>query len=155
LKIAPKANRPPCLDFLHQSHSEPLFFVTFNTKRRVPILATPAVHERFIAFGLEAERRGISVGRYAIMPEHVHLFVRGGPDFILNKWIQMLRRCLSQAITAPMPHWQEGFFDHLLRHDESYTQKWEYVWQNPENAGLCARPEGWPYQGEVVVIDRA
>ena len=25
------------------------------------------------------------------------------------------------------PHWQEGFFDHLLRSSESYDQKWDYV----------------------------
>jgi len=66
----------------------------------------------------------------------------------------MLRRCLSQAITAPLPHWQEGFFDHLLRSDESHAEKWEYVRQNPVRAGLCHQPEEWPYQGEIVLIDR-
>jgi REP element-mobilizing transposase RayT len=149
------ANRPPRLEQVFESYAEPLYFISFNTWRRTEILATPAVHERFITFAREAERRSIAVGRYAIMPDHAHLFVRGGPEFILKKWVQMLRRCLSQAITAPLPHWQEGFFDHLLRHDESYAQKWEYVWQNPENAKLCEKPEDWPYQGEIVVIDRA
>jgi len=51
--------------------------------------------------------------------------------------------------------WQPGFFDHLLRNDESYAQKWEYVRQNPVRAGLVKFTEDWPYQGEVVRIDRA
>ena len=51
--------------------------------------------------------------------------------------------------------WQPGFFDHLLRNDESYAQKWEYVRQNPVRAGLVKSAEDWPYQGEVVRIDRA
>ncbi|MDR3405276.1 MAG: transposase [Chthoniobacter sp.] len=148
-------NRPPRLDLLHQTHAEPLFFVTFNTRARAAILATPAVHQRFITFAREAERRNIAVGRYVIMPDHIHLFVRGGPDFNLASWVRMLRRCLSEAITAPPPHWQEGFFDHLLRHDESYTQKWEYVRQNPVRAALSPTPEQWPHQGEIVLIDRA
>jgi hypothetical protein len=50
--------------------------------------------------------------------------------------------------------WQPGFFDHLLRHDESYAEKWDYVWRNPVRAGLVAKPEDWPYQGEIHVIDR-
>ncbi len=48
-----------------------------------------------------------------------------------------------------------GFFDHLLRNDESYAQKWEYVRQNSVRAGLVESPEDWPYQGEIVYIDRA
>jgi hypothetical protein len=50
------------------------------------------------------------------------------------------------------PRWQEGFFDHVLRSAESYAQKWEYVRMNPVRAGLCASPEQWPYQGEIVPL---
>jgi REP element-mobilizing transposase RayT len=53
------------------------------------------------------------------------------------------------------PFWQPGFFDHVLRNDESYTQKWKYVRENPVRAGLVSRADDWPYQGEFVVIDRA
>ena len=34
------------------------------------------------------------------------------------------------------PIWQKSFIDHILRSDESYGNKWEYVRQNPERAGL-------------------
>jgi len=50
------------------------------------------------------------------------------------------------------PHWQEGFFDHVLRTAESYSQKWDYVRMNPVRAGLCDEPGEWPYQGEIVSI---
>ena len=51
--------------------------------------------------------------------------------------------------------WQPGFFDHLLRHDESYSEKWLYVRENPIRNGLVEKWEDWPYRGEIVVIDRA
>jgi REP element-mobilizing transposase RayT len=51
--------------------------------------------------------------------------------------------------------WQPGFFDHILRTDESYGEKWNYVRENPVRAGLVRTAEEWPYQGEIVVIDRA
>jgi putative transposase len=51
--------------------------------------------------------------------------------------------------------WQPGFVDRLLRNDENYAEKWDYVWRNPVRAGLVNQPEQWPYQGEIFVIDRA
>ncbi len=149
------ANRPLRLDRVFQTHGEALFFVTFNTHRRAAILACEAVHARFVAFARESEGRNIAVGRYVIMPDHVHLFVQGGAGFVLSGWIRMLKRSLSQAIAAGPPHWQEGFFDHLVRHDESYARKWDYVRDNPRRAKLVREEEEWRYQGEVVVIDRA
>jgi hypothetical protein len=50
--------------------------------------------------------------------------------------------------------WQPGFFDHLLRGSESYHEKWRYVRENPVRAGLVSCAEDWPYQGEIVRIDR-
>jgi len=84
-----------------------------------------------------------------IMPDHLHLFVRGSADFELGQWIRMLKRTLSAAISAAPPHWQPGFFDHLMRNGESYSEKWNYVWQNPVRANLIAEPMEWPYQGEI------
>ena len=46
-------------------------------------------------------------------------------------------------------HWEKDFFDHVLRSQESYLEKMEYVRQNPVRAGLVKRPEDWPYQGEI------
>jgi putative transposase len=50
--------------------------------------------------------------------------------------------------------WEEGFFDHIFRNDESMSEKWDYVVQNPVRAGLVNCAEDWPYQGEIVSIDR-
>ena len=41
--------------------------------------------------------------------------------------------------------WQEGFFDHRLRHDESLEEKTYYIRMNPVRAGLIEKPETWPY----------
>jgi len=51
--------------------------------------------------------------------------------------------------------WQPGFFDHVLRSDESYAEKWNYVRDNPVRAGLVGSAGHWPYQGEIVMVDRA
>jgi putative transposase len=134
-------------------YDSPLYFVTFNTDRRQKLLANARVHSRLIELAKLGEQRGIALGRYVIMPDHVHLFVRGGIDFVLIQWTRMLKRRLSKAISASAPHWQKGFFDHLIRHSESYLEKWEYVRQNPVRAGLVNDPDKWPWQGEIARLE--
>lgn len=92
------------------------------------------------------------------MPDHVHLFVSGDPEFRLSDWVRLLKQALTRALPEGRPPgrvWQEGFFDHALRSDESLAQKWNYVRENPVRAGLVADAEAWPFAGEIVVIDRA
>jgi putative transposase len=69
----------------------------------------------------------------------------------------MLKQYLAKRVEGrnlAHPVWQRGFFDHLLRSDESYEQKWNYVRENPIRAGLARIADDWPYAGEIILIDR-
>jgi putative transposase len=85
------------------------------------------------------------------MPDHIHLFVRGSAEFKLGIWIRGLKR----AISGTPWFWQPGFFDRVLRTDESYAEKRQYVRDNPVRAQFVSSVDEWPYQGEIVLIDRA
>jgi putative transposase len=146
-------HRPPRLHRIFQRYDPPLYFVTFNSHKRRKLLANSRVHNALIHFAQEGQLRGIGLGRYVIMPDHVHLFVRGNLDFSLRQWVRILKRALSTAIGSQPPHWQQGFFDHLIRHSESYAEKWEYERQNPVRAGLVRNPDEWPWQGEIVRLE--
>ena len=145
--------RPPRLERIFACYDPPLYFVTFNTFHRHKILPDARVHEQFIGFSRIGETRNIAVGRYVLMPDHVHLFVQGSVDFVLAQWVRLLKRDLSTVIPSDRPHWQKGFFDHLIRNSESYAQKWEYVRENPVRAALVLTSEAWPYQGELVRLE--
>jgi REP element-mobilizing transposase RayT len=91
------------------------------------------------------------------MPDHIHLFVCGPDDFELGRWVGMLKQCLEKQVVRDRnaePLWQRRFFDHVLRSEESYAQKWNYVRDNPVRAGLVTNAEDWPYAGEIITIDR-
>jgi putative transposase len=145
--------RPPRLYRVFQRYDPPLYFVTFNTHERRNLLANASIHNALVRFAKKGESRGIGVGRYVIMSDHIHLFERGSLDFSLKQWVRMMKRMLSGAISAHPPHWQRGFFDHLIRHSESYAEKWEYVRQNPVRAGLVANPDEWKWQGEILRLE--
>ncbi|MFL6542011.1 MAG: REP-associated tyrosine transposase [Chthoniobacterales bacterium] len=160
--------KPPRLELIFQRFDAPVYFVTFNTHRRAAILANACLHAAFVAYCTRAENFRIGVGRYVIMPDHIHLFVCLGPgcELTLSEWIRALKRYLDRTLsqqnrTLPKilsqklaSFWQPGFHDHLLRSDESYAQKWGYVFENPVRAGLVSSAEDWPFAGEIVRIDR-
>ena len=148
--------RPVRLDWVF-SELRPFYFVTFNTSKRSRTLARTEVHDIFRTFCERAlDQYDIAVGRYVLMPDHIHLFVAFPPTGItLSRWVQSLKSLLGKQLLrlgVQKPHWQEGFFDHLLRSSESYSEKWDYVQMNPVRAGLCRQAEDWAYQGEIVSI---
>ena len=170
--------KPPRLEWVFQRYDPPLYFVTLCTLRRKKVLANEPAHRSLIEYGERGIEKNVALGRYVIMPDHIHLFVRGGPEFMLGLWVRGLKRVVAAAVTggreglggskASSPAasdggsynisrrdiiWQRGFFDHLLRNSESYAQKWNYVWENPVRAGLVSKAEDWPFAGEIVEID--
>ena len=101
------------------------------------------------------------VGAYVIMPDHVHFFCTPQPDSktlsqFVGAWkswtsrrIGTLSQPKSASDPASKPIWQSEFFDHLIRSDESYGQKWDYVRDNPVRAGLAPTANAWKYAGEI------
>ncbi len=131
----------------------PVYFITFCTQRRRKFLATQKMHQAFRKFALAAAERAMLVGRYVLMPDHIHFFLATICDKeTLSMWVKSLKNALSKELRGAgfrAPHWQRGFFDHVVRREESHASKWDYVRQNPVRAGLVERPEDWPFQGEI------
>ena len=90
------------------------------------------------------------------MPDHLHLFAAFAVEAIsLSTWVKSLKNHLSKTLRqldVPAPHWQKGFFDHVVRSEESYAGKWTYAAQNPIRAGLVKHMDEWPYQGEIHIL---
>jgi putative transposase len=139
------------LDWLYTDR--PLFFITTATHERRRLLDQDRVHTALVAFFENAHQYRVFVGRYVLMPDHLHCFATIAPSGLsLWKWVQILKVTVARTLRQQgevSPFWQKGFFDHVLRSAESYQKKWEYVQQNPVRAGLVNRAGDWPYQGEV------
>ena len=140
--------------------SRPVYFITTNIQQRRPILACQAAADILIAEWREAQRRhGWAIGRYVIMPDHVHFFCALLPvepqqpskplADMLQAWKQWTAKRLARQLLIPAPIWQEEFFDHVLRSDESYAKKWTYVRANPVRQGLVTHADDWPWQGSI------
>jgi len=153
--ISTYPSKPKRLDQIFQSYDSPVYFITINTRLRKRILDRKDVHSSFCLYAQKNAEMGRSVGRYVIMPDHLHFFVRIGQEDRLSVFVQLLKQSISKTLKGDGvegPYWQVGFFDHVLRHSESYSEKWSYVRENPVRAGLVTTPEEWPYQGEIARI---
>jgi putative transposase len=87
---------------------------------------------------------------WVVMPNHVHAVVRPLPGWTLSKILQSwkgftARQINLQSNRVGKPFWQAESYDHLIRDDEDRYRCSHYTIMNPVNAGLCERPEGWPW----------
>ena len=140
------------------------YFITICVKDRKPILGTITVGDgaHDVPFGaydapmvaltkigeiahkyiLGGNRiPGISVDKYVIMPDHIHLIVlvdniEGGtsrapsptneaiPHFVST----FKRLCHREAGTAIF---QRSYYDHVIRNQRDYDEIWQYIENNP------------------------
>ncbi|HMG05628.1 MAG TPA: hypothetical protein VK581_09205 [Chthoniobacterales bacterium] len=160
----PKRKRPAA-GVYEQSNKPILVFATVCTKGRRGWLANAAVHQLLQVAWTEAG--DWLVGRYVIMPDHLHFFA--APSFecrsSFSAWMQFwksqftkqFREALSassregEAPAEPPPRhlWQGGHWDRRLRSGESYDAKWAYVVNNPVRHGLVKHAADWLFQGEI------
>ena len=128
-----------------------IVFLTVCTKGRKPILADNETH----ALLLEAWHAAGAwlVGRYVIFSDHLHLFCAPTEhdSLPITNWVTFWKSYAARRWprASDTPVWQR---DRQLRRVESYDEKWNYVVENPVRAGLVAKSEEWPYQGEMNVL---
>jgi putative transposase len=132
-----------------------IIFLTVCTRHRNPLLANDGTARLIIESWQTANIW--RVGRYVIMPDHIHLFCAPNtfPPQPLKNWIAYWRNHVTRAWLnrTQVPIWQREFWDRQLRRSESYAEKWQYVVNNPVRHGYVRRAEDWPYQGELNVLE--
>jgi putative transposase len=80
---------------------------------------------------------------FLLMPDHVHALLSFPPSgkplrLVISKWKEWTAKQLNLD-------WQEDFFEHRLRREESRRAKADYILANPVRAALVSRPEDWPF----------
>ena len=147
------------LDSVFAEH--PIYFLTLCVRARRRALDNAHVHAALVRFGDQGSAHGCHLGRYVLMPDHVHAFVAFdmagcSAAAAVSSWVKALKGCVSRAWRGAGHggvRWQKVFFDHVLRTSDAYATKWEYVAMNPVRAGLVEQPDAWPFQGEICRLE--
>jgi putative transposase len=138
----------PAKGIIEDDRTPTLIFLTVCTERRRPWLADPHVHEALVQIWRSAIHWEVSP--YILMPDHLHLFARpGSGSATFDRWIQYWKSMFTKTIRNCDLGWQQGAFHHRIRSCEGAEEKRRYMMMNPVRAGLVARPEDWPFRGEI------
>jgi REP element-mobilizing transposase RayT len=95
---------------------------------------------------------------YVIMPDHVHLLLTPLSGWTLAKIQQGLKGFSSWEINRALgrkgPFWQDESFDHLIRDEADWLDKFTYIHHNPVKAGLVDHSESYPFSSLVTLHSR-
>jgi REP element-mobilizing transposase RayT len=87
---------------------------------------------------------------WCVMPNHVHAVLRPlglhTLDSILHSWKSFTANEANRLLDRRgQPFWQPESYDHWIRNNAEISYCCHYTEDNPVKAGLCARPEDWPW----------
>jgi putative transposase len=121
-----------------------LFFVTINCKERGRDQLNNRATFEVIATAVEhyAKTQRWWCDCFLAMPDHVHALFGFPSDERMAVVIRDWKRFVAKTAAVT---WQDGFFDHRLRADESVNETWNYIRENPVRKQLCLKPDDWPW----------
>jgi REP element-mobilizing transposase RayT len=123
--------------------SETFFITICCAKRGSNQLAEPVIFAVMTgALVHQVKASKLWVHLFLAMPDHLHALIVVHPDQKMEKVIRDWKRFVARQAKVV---WQDGFFDHRLRREESFEQKARYIRMNPVRAGLVSESGAWNY----------
>jgi REP-associated tyrosine transposase len=150
-----------CRHLPHYQKDDHPLFVTFTTDHRSQLPSTA----RKIVLDCCLQQHDLKFNLHAVvvMPDHVHLIYSplrrdDGWSYSLPEIMKAIKgraaREINLALKRRGPVWQEEFFDHVLRSNDSLVDRMDYVCQNPVRAGLVKNEADYPWlwKGNIPVL---
>jgi putative transposase len=93
---------------------------------------------------------GFDIPAYCFMPDHSHFLVCGLSEHahlppVIRRAKQSTGIRFSRRWSGRL--WQEGYYERVLRSDESVETVARYIEANPVRAGLATAVDEWPFTG--------
>lgn len=89
------------------------------------------------------------------MPDHAHLLVTGSNEDADLKGVMhnaKQRTGFWHSRQHGKKLWQDSYFDHIIRDEESLSRQACYILNNPVRAGPIDRWDRWPHSGTTLSI---
>ena len=108
LRASRKLRHRPVHGILPIAGQPLIVFLTVCTKGRSKWLATSDVHLDLV--DVWKDTTAWLVGRYVILPDHLHLFVSpGNPELPLENWVRYWKSQYSKRVQNPDQRWETDF----------------------------------------------
>ncbi|MGF1456297.1 MAG: transposase [Alphaproteobacteria bacterium] len=134
------------------------YFFTVNAADRNDSILTDNIGLLRAAFRTVKTRHPFDILSIVVLPDHLHTVWRlpeGDADYSLRwRWIKSHfsrhvqgaeTRSASQVRRRERDLWQNRFWEHMIRDDESLERHIHYCHLNPVKHGHCGSVADWPY----------
>lgn len=122
--------------------SDGAYFVTICTQGRLNVISKTRkmLLQRELLL-LERRFSGVSVDFFVCMPNHLHvIFVFNKSSVALPAIVQAYKSRTTIALRklgfTPPTFWQQNYYEHVIRDDESLNTIREYIRLNPEQEAI-------------------
>ncbi len=143
-----------------QKDNRPIF-ITFTTDHRWRL--PPEARDIVLECCLKENGHKFDLHTAVVMPDHTHLLLSSlrdvnGLNFSLPQIMHAVKGTSASKVNVLLgrsdPVWQEEFFDHVLRSNESLVEKADYICQNPVRAGLvnAAGEYRWLWRRSIPIL---
>ena len=98
---------------------------------------------------LSFDGKSFRLSAWVVMPNHIHFLGTRFETQTLSAIMQSLKSLTSHKANRLLfrkgHFWMPDYYDRYVRNAEHYIKTIQYIERNPVKAGLCDRPEEWPF----------
>lgn len=125
------------------------YLLTTATSDRKRILSNPEVAQIiFETFEWLETQGSIKWICIMVMPDHIHAVIQLGCKKTLSGVMHSLKTFTAKKINEQRSEsgsvWQEGYYDHGIRRDESLNEIIRYCFHNPVRQGIVKQANDYP-----------
>jgi len=121
-----------------------VFHIRIRCKPTSVLLTSPTIAKSLLtSITVYAEQEKWSCFLFLIMPDHVHGLFSFSREVGMSKAVSNWKRFQTTQLGID---WQDNFFDHRIRSQQEFTDKFQYIGLNPVVKGFCGAPDEWPWR---------
>ncbi|MGH7813493.1 MAG: REP-associated tyrosine transposase [Candidatus Binataceae bacterium] len=132
----------------HLEASGATYFTTFRCRHAVNL--APQARDIVMAVFRACNGKTIELDAAVVMPDHVHAIFRLAGSAKLSEVLRQIKGLTARRINQSLGGtgsslWLDESFDHIIRQEDEWQEKIEYIRNNPVKRKLVSRPEDYPW----------
>ncbi|MFQ6002996.1 MAG: transposase [Candidatus Zixiibacteriota bacterium] len=146
------SRRKNSLRLKHFDYSTPrAYFVTICSHEGKKVFSNKELAKTIIECLKENKAKtNFKIYIYCLMPDHLHILLNpADSNMTVSRFIQTFKSQTGFWYKKQYgtPLWQRGFYDHIIRKNESLIKIAQYILDNPVRKRLVEKAEQYPYSG--------
>lgn len=136
------------------THANRVYFITTRAyKHQLPFVREDLNKMIIETLRKEQDRQKFYIFTYCLMPDHLHFLLSPQYDgqSVLTFTDQYKGKTTNYSwkLGSCGKLWQQRYYDHIIRTEESLHEVAQYIMNNPVRKNLVEQAEDWLWEGQI------